>query len=60
MRAMIRERDLKMTGDPIMEVMEGDAAAEGIPAAGIRAEGVAVTVVRAEKAMTSVRKCTNC
>jgi len=42
-----------------MEVMEGDAAEEDIQV-GIPAEGVAGTAVRAEKAMKSGRKCTNC
>jgi hypothetical protein len=61
MRAMMHARDRRMTGDPTTEAMEGDAAeadirAEGIPAA----EGAAGTVVRAEKAMKSGRKCTNC
>jgi hypothetical protein len=48
-----------MTGDPIMEVTEGDAAGEDIPA-GIPAEGVAVTAGRAAKATKSGRKCTSC
>jgi len=58
---MIHGSGRKTTGDRITEVMEGDVAGEAdILAVDIPAEAVVVTAGRAEKAIPSGKRCTNC